>query len=190
MAVATTTRTVVAALTPQLVSPQFVGNAFVQLYILHHSLRLVHQFYQDISKLGHPTENSMSISTTIHAIKEIIVSLNYVHFKVEIKSVDAKESFNGGVHVLVTGYLTLYILHHLLRLVYRFYQDISKLGHPKENGSMSISTTMQSIKKNIVSLNYVLFRAEIKSVDAQESFNGGVHILVTGYLTVKDNKYH
>ncbi|KAL0369422.1 UNVERIFIED_CONTAM: Nuclear transport factor 2 [Sesamum angustifolium] len=72
-------------------------------------------------------------------------------------------------------------------LVYRFYQDISKLGRPEEDGSMSITTTMQAIDAKIVSLNYGDFRAEIKSVDAQESFNGGVNVLVTGYLTGKDN---
>ncbi|KAG8382105.1 hypothetical protein BUALT_Bualt05G0041800 [Buddleja alternifolia] len=196
MEAATTTTTAVTALTQQLVSAQVVSNTIVQLYMLHHSLRLVHRIYQDISKLGHPKaevksvdaqksfkggvhvlvtgyltdisklghpkdNGSMSISTTMQAINEKIVSLNYVHFRSESKSIDAQESFNGGVHNL----------------------DISKFGYPKENGSMSISTTIQAIKENIVSLNYVHFRAEIKSVDAQESFNGGVHVLVTGYLT-------
>lgn len=47
---------------------------------------------------------------------------------------------------------------------------------------------MQAINDKIVSLNYGDFRAEIKSVDAQESYNGGVQVLVTGYLTGKDNK--
>ncbi|KAL0390260.1 UNVERIFIED_CONTAM: Nuclear transport factor 2 [Sesamum calycinum] len=80
-----------------------------------------------------------------------------------------------------------HILHHSPGLVYRFYQDISKLGRPEEDGSMSITTSMQAINEKIVSLNYGDFRAEIKSVDAQESFNGGVHVLVTGYLAGKDN---
>ncbi|KAL3850422.1 hypothetical protein ACJIZ3_012304 [Penstemon smallii] len=80
-----------------------------------------------------------------------------------------------------------HILHHSPGLVHRFYQDVSKLGRPEEDGSMSITTTMQAINEKIVSLNYGDFRAEIKSVDSQESFNGGVHVLVTGYLTGKDN---
>ncbi|KAL3828921.1 hypothetical protein ACJIZ3_017723 [Penstemon smallii] len=93
----------------QPVSAQVVGNAFVQQYyhILHHSPGLVHRFYQDISKLGRPEEDgSLGITTTMQAINEKIVSLNYADFRAEIKSVDAQESFNGGVHVLVTGYLT------------------------------------------------------------------------------------
>ncbi|CAN4098585.1 unnamed protein product [Withania somnifera] len=80
-----------------------------------------------------------------------------------------------------------HILHHSPGLVFRFYQDISKLGRPEDDGSMGITTTMQAINDKILSLNYGDFRAEIKSVDAQESFSGGVHVLVTGYLTGKDN---
>nr|GMD61136.1 putative G3BP-like protein isoform X1 [Ipomoea batatas] len=81
-----------------------------------------------------------------------------------------------------------HILHHSPDLVYRFYQDISKLGRPEEDGSLSSTTTMQAINDKILSLNYADLRAEIKSIDAQESFNGGVSVLVTGYLTGKDNE--
>ncbi|PWA95417.1 hypothetical protein CTI12_AA051210 [Artemisia annua] len=79
------------------------------------------------------------------------------------------------------------ILHHSPSLVHRFYQDISKLGRPEEDGSMSLTTTMDDINSKIISLNYHEFRAEIKSVDAQESLNGGVNVLVIGFLTGKDN---
>ncbi|KAI7735700.1 hypothetical protein M8C21_032260, partial [Ambrosia artemisiifolia] len=44
-----------------------------------------------------------------------------------------------------------------------------------------------AINDKIVSLNYGDFRAEIRTVDAQESMDGGVSVLVTGYLTGKDN---
>ncbi|MFS7956033.1 putative Ras GTPase-activating protein-binding protein [Helianthus anomalus] len=52
---------------------------------------------------------------------------------------------------------------------------------------MSITTTMDAINAKILSLNYGDFKAEIKSVYAQESLNGGVSILVTGYMTGMDN---
>ncbi|KAJ0615473.1 putative Ras GTPase-activating protein-binding protein [Helianthus annuus] len=52
---------------------------------------------------------------------------------------------------------------------------------------MSITTTMDAINAKILSLNYGDFKAEIKSVDAQESLNGGVSVLVTGYMTGMDN---
>lgn len=35
-------------------------------------------------------------------------------------------------------------------------------------------------------MGYNEFRAEIKTVDSQDSLNGGVIVLVTGYLTGKD----
>ncbi|GFQ07535.1 putative g3bp-like protein [Phtheirospermum japonicum] len=107
MATATSEAVAVAAQHP--VSAQVVGNAFVQQYyhILHHSPGLVHRFYQDISMLGRPEEDgSMSITTTMEAINEKIVSLNYGSLRAEIKSVDSQGSFSGGVLVLVTGYLT------------------------------------------------------------------------------------
>ncbi|KAI3801161.1 hypothetical protein L1987_29264 [Smallanthus sonchifolius] len=52
---------------------------------------------------------------------------------------------------------------------------------------MSITTTMDDINAKILSLNYGDFKAEIKSVDAQESLEGGISVLVTGYLTGTDD---
>ena len=45
---------------------------------------------------------------------------------------------------------------------------------------------IQAINEKILAMDYSEFRAEIKTVDAQESLNGGVIVLVTGYLTGKD----
>ncbi|KZV38485.1 hypothetical protein F511_40347 [Dorcoceras hygrometricum] len=83
-----------------------------------------------------------------------------------------------------------HILHQSPQLVHRFYQDTSKLGRPEIDGSLSITTTMQAINEKIVSLNYENSRAEIRSVDAQDSYNGGFHVLVTGCLTGKDQSVH
>lgn len=44
----------------------------------------------------------------------------------------------------------------------------------------------QAINEKILSLGYGEFTAEITTVDAQDSHNGGVLVLVTGYLTGKD----
>ncbi|KAM1137488.1 hypothetical protein FF1_035444 [Malus domestica] len=72
------------------------------------------------------------------------------------------------------------ILEQSPELVHRFYQDISKLGRPGDDGIMSITTTMEEINKKI--LDYGELSANIKTVDAQESYNGGVFVLVTGYV--------
>ncbi|XP_010527259.1 PREDICTED: putative G3BP-like protein [Tarenaya hassleriana] len=80
-----------------------------------------------------------------------------------------------------------HILHQSPEHVHRFYQDISKLGRPEENGIMGITSTLQDIDKKILSLGYGVIGAEITTVDTQESHSGGVLVLVTGYLTEKDN---
>lgn len=45
----------------------------------------------------------------------------------------------------------------------------------------------QSIDDMICSMEYKKWRAEIKTADAQASYNGGVIVLVTGSLTGRDN---
>ena len=45
----------------------------------------------------------------------------------------------------------------------------------------------KAINAKILSMEFKDYRAEIKTVDAQESINGGVLVLVTGYLTGKDS---
>ncbi|XP_021733999.1 ras GTPase-activating protein-binding protein 1-like [Chenopodium quinoa] len=79
------------------------------------------------------------------------------------------------------------ILHQSPELVYRFYQDSSVLSRPDSNGVMTSFTTMPGINEKIVSLNYKDYVAEIKTADAQLSLGGGVIVLVTGYMTGKDN---
>lgn len=46
---------------------------------------------------------------------------------------------------------------------------------------------LKEINEKILSMDYTNYRAQIKTVDAQESLNGGVLVLVTGYLFGKNN---
>ncbi|KAH9722224.1 nuclear transport factor 2 [Citrus sinensis] len=80
-----------------------------------------------------------------------------------------------------------HILHQSPGLVHRFYQDSSLLSRPDSNGSMTTVTTMKAINDRILSLNYEDYTAEIKTADAQDSYEKGVIVLVTGCLTGKDN---
>ncbi|XP_019413015.1 PREDICTED: putative G3BP-like protein isoform X2 [Lupinus angustifolius] len=80
-----------------------------------------------------------------------------------------------------------HMLHESPELVHKFYQDVSKLGRPEQNGLMGITTTLEDINKKILSLGYGELSAEIISVDAQESYGGGVLVLVTGFITGEDN---
>ncbi|KAE8679211.1 hypothetical protein F3Y22_tig00111402pilonHSYRG00991 [Hibiscus syriacus] len=88
-------------------APDVVGNAFVDQYylILHKYPELLHRFYHDSSKIGRPEENGiMSIKTTMQSINEKTLALGYGEFTTKITSVDAQDSHNGGVVVLVTVY--------------------------------------------------------------------------------------
>jgi len=80
-----------------------------------------------------------------------------------------------------------YMLHQCPELLPRLYQDVSKLGRPEQNGLMGITTTMFQINKKILSLGYAELSAEIISVDSQESCDGGVIVLVTGFMIRKDD---
>ncbi|KAF8378579.1 hypothetical protein HHK36_029925 [Tetracentron sinense] len=90
-------------------SAQLVGSAFVEQYyhILHQSPELVHRFYQDSSILSRPDSNGVMESvTTMQAINDKILSLDYKDYKAEIETADAQNSYKEGVLVLVTGCLT------------------------------------------------------------------------------------
>ncbi|XVE54682.1 hypothetical protein DITRI_Ditri03aG0101600 [Diplodiscus trichospermus] len=89
-------------------SAQVVGNAFVDQYyhILHQSPNLVHRFYQDSSCLTRPDMyGKMTTVTTMQAINEKVLSLNYEDYTTETETVDAQDSFDEGVIVQVTGCL-------------------------------------------------------------------------------------
>nr|ACN36219.1 unknown [Zea mays] len=79
------------------------------------------------------------------------------------------------------------ILHQSPELVYRFYQESSRLGRPSGTGDdgMETVTSMDAINDKIVSMG--IDRAEIKAVDAQESLCGGVTVLVMGHLTGRNS---
>ncbi|KAH0449701.1 hypothetical protein IEQ34_020393 [Dendrobium chrysotoxum] len=87
---------------------QLVGNAFVQQFflVLHKSPDLLHRFYKETSKLGRPgAKGEMSTTSSVQDIDEKILSMDYSGYRTQIKTVDAQDTLNGGVLVLVTGYL-------------------------------------------------------------------------------------
>ncbi|PON70551.1 Nuclear transport factor 2, eukaryote [Parasponia andersonii] len=89
-----------------------------------------------------------------------------------------------------------HILHHSPELVHRFYHDSSSLSWPDTTGTMTTVSTMQAslllifafaINELILSFKYEDYTVEIKTADAQESYEKGVIVLVTGCLTAKDS---
>ncbi|XP_072992715.1 nuclear transport factor 2-like [Typha latifolia] len=90
-------------------SPQVVGNAFVQQYyhVLHRSPEQVYKFYHDSSILGRPdSEGIMTSVSTMEAINDKILSLDFSNCFTEIETADSQLSYRNGVFILVTGSLT------------------------------------------------------------------------------------
>ncbi|RCV06471.1 hypothetical protein SETIT_1G165100v2 [Setaria italica] len=76
------------------------------------------------------------------------------------------------------------VLHQSPDLVYRFYQDDSRVGRPASAAGMESVTTMKAISEKIMEMDVA--KAEIRTVDSQESLERGVTVLVTGHLTGRD----
>ncbi|KAJ8774613.1 hypothetical protein K2173_017059 [Erythroxylum novogranatense] len=79
------------------------------------------------------------------------------------------------------------LLSHSPEQVHKFYQDTSVISRPGSDGLASSATTLDGIDKLILSLDYKDCGVEILTIDAQDSFGNGVIVLVTGYLTGKEN---
>nr|XP_010939185.1 putative G3BP-like protein [Elaeis guineensis]XP_010939186.1 putative G3BP-like protein [Elaeis guineensis] len=90
-------------------SPQVVGSAFVHQYyhILHQTPEQVFRFYQDSSILSRPDSDGMMTSvTTLQAINDKIMSLDFKDYFTKIETVDSQMSYKNGVFIVVTGSLT------------------------------------------------------------------------------------
>lgn len=96
--------------------------------------------------------------------------------------VQGQAAYAPPAEIVGNAFATQYyqILEQSPALVYRFYQNMSKLGRPDGTGAMGSTTTMDAINEKIQS--YGSLRAEVKYVDAQESYNGGVIVLVIGSM--------
>ncbi|KAJ8447914.1 hypothetical protein Cgig2_012049 [Carnegiea gigantea] len=96
--------------------------------------------------------------------------------------VQEQAAYAPPAEIVGNAFATQYyqILEQSPALVYRFYQNTSKLGRPDGTGAMGSTTTMDAINEKIQS--YGSLKAEVKYVDAQESYNGGVIVLVIGSM--------
>ncbi|KAJ8485184.1 hypothetical protein OPV22_017669 [Ensete ventricosum] len=65
---------------------------------------MVHKFYQDSSILNRPnSDGEMTSVTTMQAINEKIMSLDFRNCFTEIKTIDSQLSYQNGVLIVVTG---------------------------------------------------------------------------------------
>ncbi|GER31857.1 nuclear transport factor 2 family protein [Striga asiatica] len=90
------------------INPQTVANAFVTNYykILSDSPQISYKFYKESSLLSWPDfDGNLAPVTTLNAINEKIMSSVFKNFTVEMNTVDAQASQDGGIIIAVTGSL-------------------------------------------------------------------------------------
>jgi RNA recognition motif-containing protein len=88
---------------------RMIGDAFANMYydVLVRSPQLLYKFYKDYSILGRPDPSGKMLSvTTVEAINQLVMSMDYRASKVEIKTVDSQACYNNAVLVLVVGFIT------------------------------------------------------------------------------------
>eukprot|EP01018_Ginkgo_biloba_P030693 Gb_32671 [translate_table: standard] len=82
-----------------------VGTFFVTQYyhVLQNQPEYAHQFYTDLSTMSRTDRDKQETATGMMEIHNRVMSQNYTSGPLEVKSVDAQESLNGGLLVMVTG---------------------------------------------------------------------------------------
>ncbi|XP_010529091.1 PREDICTED: ras GTPase-activating protein-binding protein 1-like, partial [Tarenaya hassleriana] len=79
-----------------------------------------------------------------------------------------------------------HILQHLPEEARRFYVTGSVVSRPGPDGSMLSFTSLEAINEQILSCDYKDATFDVISVDSQNSFESGIFIMVTGFVTGKD----
>ncbi|CAA0825555.1 Nuclear transport factor 2 (NTF2) family protein with RNA binding (RRM-RBD-RNP motifs) domain [Striga hermonthica] len=86
--------------------PHVEANAFVRRYYstLSKFPRHIHKFYSESSLLSWPgSDGDSAPATTLSAINNKIMSSDFMNFTMEVNTVDAQASKDGGIIVAVTG---------------------------------------------------------------------------------------
>ncbi|XP_024366791.1 nuclear transport factor 2 [Physcomitrium patens] len=106
-------------------------------------------------------------------------------------SANAPIQIPATAHVVGNAFVNQYytVLHQSPQVVHRFYTDSSRLTRAEEGADGAVDTvfTQKEIHQKVMSLDYSQLKAEIKTVDSQDSLNGGVLVLVTGSLSTSSS---
>ncbi|XP_024366287.1 nuclear transport factor 2 [Physcomitrium patens] len=106
-------------------------------------------------------------------------------------SANAPAQIPAAAHVVGNAFVNQYytVLHQSPQVVHRFYTDSSRLTRAEAgaDGAVDTVSTQNEIHQKVMSLDYSQLKAEIKTVDSQDSLNGGVLVLVTGSLSTSSS---
>ncbi|CAM6093911.1 unnamed protein product [Calypogeia fissa] len=93
----------------------------------------------------------------------------------------------AAAHVVGNAFVNQYynVLHQSPQVVHRFYTDASRLTRAEAGADGLVDTVVSQseIHQKVMSLDYGDFKAEIVTVDSQDSLTGGVLVMVTGALS-------
>ncbi|KAL2631740.1 hypothetical protein R1flu_016426 [Riccia fluitans] len=101
----------------------------------------------------------------------------------------AAAPLSAAAHVVGNAFVNQYyhVLHNTPQVVHRFYTDASRLTRAEagSDGAVDTVVSQSEIHNKVMALDYGDFKAEIITVDSQDSFSGGVLVMVTGSLSSK-----
>ncbi|KAK7267446.1 hypothetical protein RIF29_20120 [Crotalaria pallida] len=106
-----------------------VGSYFVGQYyrFLQQQPNLVYQFYSDNSSMIRVDGDSTQSAHDVLKIHELVMSLNFV--TIEIKTINSLDSWNGGLFVMVSGFVKIKDISGKRKFVQTFFLAPQEKGY-------------------------------------------------------------
>ncbi|XP_039036947.1 nuclear transport factor 2-like [Hibiscus syriacus] len=125
--------------------PLQVGSYFVGRYyqLLQQQPDLVHQFYSDDSTVVRVDGDSSESASSMLEIHTLVMSLTFT--AIEIKTINSLDSWNGGVLVMVSGYVKIKDFNGRRKFVQTFFLA------PQEKGYFVLNDILQFIDDEMTS---------------------------------------
>ncbi|MED6168016.1 hypothetical protein PIB30_008036 [Stylosanthes scabra] len=141
------------------VSAAQVGSYFVGQYyqVLRQQPNLVHQFYSDSSSLVRVDGDSTQTASDVLQIHSIVSSLNFV--TIEIKTINSLDSWDGGVLVVVSGFVKMKDISGRRKFVQTFFLA------PQEKGFFVLNDVFHFVDDGVVYPNLAQVASE--KIDTQ-----------------------
>ena len=144
---------------PGSVSAAQVGSYFVGQYyqILRQQPNLVHQFYSDSSSMIRVDGDSVETAHDVLQIHSIVSLLNFT--TIEIKTINSLDSWDGGVLVMVSGFVKIKDISGKRKFVQTFFLA------PQEKGYFVMNDMFHYIDDEVTYPNLVPVASE--TIDTQ-----------------------
>ncbi|XP_028765541.1 putative G3BP-like protein [Neltuma alba] len=134
---------------PGSVSAAQVGSYFVGQYyqVLRQQPNLVHQFYSEASSMIRVDGDSSETANDMLDIHGLLMSLNFS--SIEIKTINSLDSWDGGVLVMVSGFIKMKDINGRRKFVQSFFLA------PQEKGYFVLNDIFHFVDDGVVFPNLV-----------------------------------